>query len=136
MLERRAHVHLEALGNDWLRCAAVAEKIRHRLGNLDKWLTTEALARAHAHDYATAESLALMQVARLPLDAQALDLLVRLRDRYRKREQPTDADRLTATLQNASTRARLLLENVPDNPLSHGLREKLTVVLTKIESTH
>lgn len=139
MLERRAYVALEALPNkvpdDWLARAAVAQTIRQRLGNLDKWLTIEATARAHVRDYSTAEALVLVQVARLPVDAEALDLLLRLRDRYRKREQLAEADRLAAVLKDATIRARLLLQTVPVNSHSRDLREKLTAELTKIEAT-
>ena len=132
MIERRATLRMAALGDQWLERAAVAAQLRARLGDLDAWLSIEAEARARGHDLATAETLALAQVARQPLDATAVDLLVRVRDRQRTHGQQADAERLDAVLQATQSRAGLLLAQVPDNALSHQLRERLAATLKRI----
>lgn len=133
MIERRAHVRMESLGDQWLERAYVAAAVRARLGDLDAWLTIEAEARAHGRDYPTAETLALRQVERQPVDVEAIALLLRLRTRHLAQGRPAEAQRLTTVLNITRARAETLLATVPDNPLSHDRREHLRSVLDRIE---
>ncbi len=134
MIERRAQVRIHALGDQWLAQANEAAAVRARLGDLDVWLTTEAVARARGRNFASAEMLALRQVERQPLDAEAIDLLLRLRTRHLAQGRPAEAQRLTTVLNITRTRAEQLLASVPDNPLSHRIREQLHHVFARLEA--
>jgi O-Antigen ligase len=109
---------------------AIAEQVRQRLGDLDTWLTVEAVARAKAKEFGPAEQLVMLQLARLPVDDRAFDLALRLRDRRRKIGQPSP--QLDAALVQAHSRAVSYLAQVPTNAKNVRRRTALEASFSRL----
>ena len=129
MIEFRAGARLAA-APDQQRAAEIAAEVRGRLGGLANWLTVEAIARAKAKEFETAEELTLAQLSRLPVDPDALDLALRLRDRHRRRDEPSPA--LEAALEQARSNGTRLLQTVPATPKTATIRLRLAELYQRI----
>ncbi len=127
MIEARAGRQMLAQPTE---AGAIAEQVRVRLGDLDSWLTVEAVARARVKEFAPAEQLVILQLARMPVDDRAFDLALRLRDRRRKLGQPSGE--LDAALVQAHSRALTYFAQVPDNPKNHARRLALEAAFTRL----
>jgi len=133
MIEFRANRRIVAAGTDHLLAAAEAEGVRDRLGDLDNWLTREAISRAKAKDFTKAENLVRGQLLRLPLDPDAWDLALRLRDRHVARGEVVEAAELRHDLLVAGTRAAEALQVVPSHPRTANLRARISEFVKKID---
>lgn len=120
MIEARA---LRAMEAEPARRVEIAAEVRRRLGDLDTWLTVEGVAEARAKRFPQAEDLSIEQLARLPVDDEALDLAIRLRNRLRGLGQ--DHERLDAALHEARVRGVALLGRVPVNDKNRARRAHL-----------
>ena len=133
MIEYRANLRIEAAANDHLLAAAEADGVRARLGDLDLWLTREAISRAKAKEFDQAETLIHDQLNRLPLDPDALDLALRLRDRHVARGESSEAAEIDHTLHVAMARAQAALAIVPFHTRTADLRARLAELFQRIE---
>ncbi len=122
MIEVRAERRMEAVRRELRQdlSADIAEGVRRRVGDLDRWLSLEAVERAKARDLAGAERLVIRQLARLPVDPAAVDLGLRLRDRHRQRNEA--CPELEDALHAARDRGQALLELVPETDKARKFR--------------
>lgn len=130
MIEFRALKRIAAKPDDHLSAAAEADAVRTRLGNLDVWVTREAIEQAKAKDFVQSENLVLIQLARLPLDPDAIDLALRLRDRHRAHAEISPA--LDAGLLQARAAGERFLQLVPAQPRTEALRARLAILYPRI----
>ena len=133
MIEFRANQRIAAANSDHLAAAAEADGVRARLGDLDIWLTREAISRAKAKEFDQAEILVRDQLKRLPLDPDALDLALRLRDRHVACGETSEAAEIDHTLHNAMTRAQAALAVVPAHAQTIELRARLAELFQGID---
>ena len=129
MIEFRAGSRLAAAA-DQHAAADITAEIRRRLGDLATLPTIEGIARAKAKQFPQAEDLAILQLQRLPVDPDAVDLALRLRDRHRQRAEA--CPQLDAALEQARARGSQLLLDVPTTPKSVDLRARLAVLYPRI----
>ncbi len=135
MIEIRAQRRMQKAPTDHLAIAAEADAVRARLGDLDVWVTTEAVARAKAKDFAHAENLVRGQLLRLPVDPGALDLGLRLRDRHRAKGESAEAFALGQELMQARQRALAALAAVPVNDGTSTVRAQIMSLLERIDDS-
>ena len=133
MIEFRANQRIAAAASDHLLAATEADAVRARLGDLDNWLTREAISLAKAKDFKKAEDLMRAHLARLPLDPDALDLGLRLRDRHAARGELPEAAALNLFLHEVSTRAAVVLAAVPPNSQTITRRTRYSELVKRID---
>ena len=129
MIEFRAGTRM-ATAVDQHAVADIAAETRRRLGDLATLPTIEGIARAKAKAFPRAENLVILQLQRLPVDPDAVDLALRLRERHRQREEACPL--LDAALEQARTRGSQLLLDVPTTPKSVDIRARLAVLYPRI----
>jgi O-antigen ligase len=127
MIEFRAERRMEA---EPANAPVIADEVRKRLGSLDRWLTLEAKARHEHHDDPGAAVLVIEQLARLPVDPQAVGLALILRDGRRKANQRFDD--LQSALEQARRDGTALMQEVPELPRTAQLRAVLKRLYLRI----
>ena len=132
MIEFRARQRIAMAPTDHLQAAAEAEAVRARLGDLDVWLTREAINCAKAKDFNKAEILVRMQLQRLPVDPEALRLGLFLRDRHVQLNEASAVYELQDELQRAEARIEHALKVVPANARTLKIRSLLAELVAKI----
>jgi hypothetical protein len=129
MIEFRAGARM-ATAVDQHAVADIAAETRRRLGDLATLPTIEGIARAKAKAFPQAENLVILQLQRLPVDPDAIDLALRLRERHRQRSEACPL--LDAALEQARTRGSQLLLDVPMTPKSVDIRARLALLYPRI----